>query len=357
MKLNGIRHFSHIILSLLMGTLAAGLTSCHAVWQEEPVCDQGLAIRFVYDYNMEDANAFPSQVHCLTVIVYDAEGRYVTTVTETDRAKLSDENWRLRLPLPEGSYRVVAYGGLECEDSSFDLSGARGMLTDRRVALKSDLLTSPKGKNLHPLFYGISMDEDMASKHAFASEPSVTTVGYNDADLQPVTVYMMKDTNNVRILLHNSDGSPINDTDFRYTITDNNTLFDWNNTLLPSPTVTYWPWTQGTIPGGSRADGDDPVGLPAMAYAEISTSRFVTGSDAVLRIEEISSGRTVLRIPLVDILLQYKSANFGMLGNQEFLDRRSEWELSLFLDATLGGWYTVTIWIEDWYVRINNIEQ
>ena len=42
-----------------------------------------------------------------------------------------------------------------------------------------------------------------------------------------------------------------------------------------------------------------------------------------------------------------------MIPPQEVLDRKSEWELSLFLDS--GDWTTVTISIRDWTVRINNI--
>ena len=337
-----IRKLSTCLCATMLAGVAALSTSCNSViYDDEPICEQGLAIRFVYDYNMENANAFPSQVHCLTVFIYDADGHYVTTLTETDRSKLSDENWRMNIDLPEGSYQVVAYGGMACPDASFSFENATGNLTDRRVELDADLLTSPVGPNLHPLFYG---EADV-----------VSSVGYFDDAYVPVTVYMMKDTNNIRILLHNADGSPVSSDDFTFRITDDNTLFNYDNNLRPAPVVTYWPWTQGNI-GGISSD-DDVIGtVPSFVYAELSTSRLVTSSSARLVIEQQSSGRVVLSIPLVKYLLLYKSDNYGMMGNQEFLDRKSEWELSLFLDSVAGGWGTVTIWIDDWSVRINNIE-
>lgn len=352
--------------SLMLTLLVGGLTACKdAVWEDEPVCPQGLSIRFVYDYNMEFANAFPSQVHCVTVFIYDENGRYVKTVTETDRSKLADENWRMNVDLPEGTYQVVAYGGMACDDASFSFEGGNSLITDRRVALKPSLLTSPKGPNLHPLFYG------ELKQPGSDEEPELPTVEYNDANYRDVTVYMMKDTNNIRILLHNADGTPVDGEDFTYSLTADNTLFNYDNALLLSHEVTYWSWIKGNVENKSLAkalmsrvgedasEEDDPVvgQAPSFAFAEISTSRFVTDLKCRLTIEQISTGRTVLSIPLVKYLLMYKSENISRMGNQEFLDRKSEWELTLFLDSETGGWGTVTIWIEDWRVRINNIEQ
>ncbi|MBD5306470.1 MAG: FimB/Mfa2 family fimbrial subunit [Bacteroides sp.] len=327
-----------IYLPLLSVILGLMMTACNAVWQDEPVCNQGLSIRFIYSYNMEYANAFPSQVHCLTVLIYDEEGNYIRTVEEHDRALLSDENWRMPVDLPEGRYRVVAYGGMACDDASFHFSPipAPGGLYDRRdVELDADCLTDPARRNLHPLFFG---------------EAEITEVGYNDADYVPVTVSMMKDTNNLRILMHNSDNSPLDSSDFRFTLTDDNTLFSYDNSLLPSPTVTYLPWSQGDNSSLTTAEDDQ---APYMLWSEIATSRFIVNSRARLTIEQISTGRTVLSIPIVNYLLQYRSDNYSMIPPQEFLDRKSEWELSLFLDS--GDWTTVTISIRDWTVRINNI--
>ncbi len=93
-------------------------TSC--VMEDLKECPSPVStLRFVYDYNMERANAFHNQVHCLTLYVYDKDGKYVETHTETLPETLSDENYRMNLSLPAGDYHVVAYGGMACENSSF----------------------------------------------------------------------------------------------------------------------------------------------------------------------------------------------------------------------------------------------
>ena len=47
--------------------VAALLSSCHGIYNDLEPCSQGVRLRFVYDYNMEYANAFHSQVDCLAL--------------------------------------------------------------------------------------------------------------------------------------------------------------------------------------------------------------------------------------------------------------------------------------------------
>ncbi|MHC0039811.1 FimB/Mfa2 family fimbrial subunit, partial [Pseudoneobacillus sp. C159] len=87
------------------------------MYEDLDPCPQGLRLRFVYDYNMEFANAFPTQVECLTVLFYDSDGKYVTTRTN-NTSDLADENWRMTIDLEPDEYQIIAYGGMECEQSS-----------------------------------------------------------------------------------------------------------------------------------------------------------------------------------------------------------------------------------------------
>ena len=49
---------------LLAAPALAALSSCGSVFDDLDPCPRGISLRFVYDYNMEKANAFPSQVDC-----------------------------------------------------------------------------------------------------------------------------------------------------------------------------------------------------------------------------------------------------------------------------------------------------
>ena len=319
---------------------AAAMSSCSdAIYDDLDPCRIGVELRFVYDYNMEFANAFPSQVDCLTVLFYDSDGRYVATRTVDDRALLSDENWRMTVDLPAGTYSIVAYGGMHCDKTSFafGVTPAEGSnLSDHTVSLRPGLLTSPAGTQLHHLFYG-------------RLETSVETT---DTQYREVTVEMMKDTNNLRILLQNLDGTPVVDSEFSYTLTAQNTSMAWDNSLLPTAPVTYMPWARGQAEAGT-VDGTNPN---ILAFAEFSSGRFVNGAPLTLTITSNIDGHTVLSIPLVRYLLLLKSQEFASMGSQEFLDRESRWNMIFFLDSADRHWIKTTIVINDWVVRINDLE-
>ena len=317
------------------------MQSCDSViYDDLDPCPQGVALRFVFDYNMEFANAFPSQVDCLTLLIYDAAGNYVKTVTETTSV-LADEDWRMVIDLPAGqTYSFVAYGGMECASSSFhfvDAPGTGSKLTSLEVTMNSNCIGANPGVDLHPLFYG-SLDLEVPAKS------TDYTVG---------TVNMMKDTNTLRILLQNVDNTPVDPADFRFEITADNTLFGYDNAVIPTATTTYSPWAVGQVGSGiDPATGNETL----LAFAEFSTSRFIAGSADRLIITNITTNKTVLSIPLVNYLLLYKSLRYDKMGAQEFLDRESRWDMILFLDSYNGqtNWNSAYIVVNDWIVRINN---
>ena len=161
----------------------------------------------------------------------------------------------------------------------------------------------------------------------------------------------MKDTNNIRILLQNLNGEPLSGDDFTINITDDNTLFDYMNDIVPQENITYWPWTKGQQSAGVLDDGREAM----LAYAELSTSRLVAGHDARLTVTSNDNGRTIIDIPLVNYLLLLKSQEFDKMGAQEFLDRESRWAITFFLQGD-GTWMNAYIKVNDWIVRINNTE-
>ena len=114
-----MRFFNLNIRSGLIGAVlslipaVAGLTSCGMIYDDLEPCPEGVNLRFIYDYNMEFANAFPAKVHCLTVFVYDEAGKYVTTRTETSRDLLSDEGYRnAKCSEQEGEIKIKSHAAV-----------------------------------------------------------------------------------------------------------------------------------------------------------------------------------------------------------------------------------------------------
>ena len=319
------------VISFLI-ILMAAMTSCD-VYEDLYPCPKGVTLRFVYDYNMEYADAFSKQVDCLTLYIYDEDGNYVGTRTESGAA-LQDESYRMTIDLEEGSYRFVAFGGLACDKHSFSVTQEPGngtQLAGLNVAMQHDNLTSDA--QLHDLFYG-------------ALDVKVEGEMYRD-----VTLYMMKDTNNLRIVLQQADteSDPLDIDDFVIRITDDNTLLANDNSIIPNGTVTYMPWSQGDGLVAGESDGGTPV---SVAWAEFSTSRLLATNEPRLTIYSNQRQETVVDIPLIKYLLLLKSERYAQMADQEYLDRESVWSIIFLLNDYT--WHDVMIKINDWTVRLNN---
>ena len=103
MKLKSVIFNPIIRLGLICLGLVMGFNSCSLVWIDQENCPQGLSLQFVYDRNMEFADAFNQKVHCVSVLVFDKDGNYLTTLEETSDV-LQNENYRMKLDMEPGDY-------------------------------------------------------------------------------------------------------------------------------------------------------------------------------------------------------------------------------------------------------------
>lgn len=315
-------------------------SSCERIYEDLEPCPHGVSLRFVYDYNMLYANAFPSSVDCLTLYIYDEDGNYVDTRTVTGTA-LQDEDYRMTVDLKEGTYRFVAYGGLACGGSTFSVlqePSPGSAYTDLRVEMHKDRLSAhvPEERRLHDLFHGELTLE--------------TAEMYSEG-----TVKMMKNTNNIRLVLQQINGKPVHADDFEFSLTDDNTLFNYDNDLLSNGMITYQPWASGEAVAGVSGDGENEGEPVTVAFSEFSTSRLMMKNSPRLVIRRNNDGKEIVDIPLNDYLLLLKSELYAKMPPQEFLDRESVWSMVFFLGDDMN-WITTHIKINDWIVRINNAE-
>lgn len=356
-----------IVALSLMAALLIGISSCSAVYDDLEECQRGVAMRFVFDYNLEFANSFPSQVDCLTVYIFDAEGNLVKRLTERSSV-LQDEDWRMTIDLEPGDYYAVAYGGMECEQSSFAhtksiedikrVDDLEAIVNDSHIGDADNKPTAP----LHDHFYG-SMDFNVTDANRYES----------------VKMEMKRNTNHLRLVLQHIDNSPVDYKDFNFEVVDDNVFFDHTNDVIPHHQVTYRPWSSGNsfagVNGsesedvaeiGQRADAGMPV---QVAYAEISMSRLMynsayewkrsdgkTRKGPRLRITNVNDNHVVADLPLNNYLLLMKSDYFSNMDNQEYLDRSYRHNLVFFLDSDNKTWARLNIVVGDWTVRINNME-
>lgn len=170
--------------------------------EQTAMCESWLLLRFRYTLNNQYTNLFGNNIHKVTVYVFDDEGKYVNTFSEQGEHLTND--YVMRIPLSEGKYSVVAYGGDFKAFSTGELSGQgntlsgtlrKGLtdLNDFRTELKN---TGGEGDYLYP---SLVPDDFYAG---FVTD-AVAMVGN-----QKVTeVELMKDTKQVIVRITNT--SPV----------------------------------------------------------------------------------------------------------------------------------------------------
>lgn len=360
------------LLGVLIFALAA--TACEPIFDNPEDCSGGLRLRFVYDYHMMyGANAFPEYVDCVTVYVFDKEGNYVAQQTETSD-ELRRENYRMTLNLEPGEYDIVAYGGIACAASKFNFTPnwneeevrATQNRTSMSVELPRSQFDNASGDNLHDienrkggLFYAAMPIKMPDAKSGYAEE----------------TVKMMNDTNNIQVILQElNDPYRVNYDDFEYKIIDDNFILDHNNEPVSiyssndfSNPPHYKPYAGGNRQAGYvdyddlAHNGDrlnpDSLKLVQVACAELSTSRLSmkNANTAMLIVTKKSTGEVVIRVPLITYLLFTRGwGDSWIKSDQEYLDRQHRWTLMFFLQN--GMWMRTVIAINNWVVRLNNID-
>lgn len=337
------KFLTDLLMGALMALPLAGLTSCNLVREDLAECPTHIMeLRFVYDYNMEFANAFPKQVDCLSAYIYNSDGELVTSQIVTDRELLADEEWRMRVELPDGDYQVVAYGGMECDNASFihvNRPHEGSLLTDLHVQLDYNALFNADRYRLHNHFYGTTH---------FTADSSIDT---------RATVEMMRNTNSVQIALQHIDGSIINCDDFIFEIVDDNNDFDFENNLIASGDITYHPWETLNASTGVDENGEEWH----TALARFTVSRLVRSKPTTCRLNVYrrADNSTVFSIPLINYMLLFKHGNTdlaldGKMSDQEYLDRENTWNFVFFLRDNV--WLNTRIIVNDWEVRLNSTD-
>lgn len=356
-----------------LGMLFASLCSvaCESVFDHPDACLSGINLRFVYDYHMErGANAFPANVDCIDVYVFNNEGSFVAQFSETSSI-LQDENYRMLLPLQPGNYSIVVYGGLACSQRRFSFfpdwnNPTSALLTQQDISVTlpqafdgfSNLQLHDLDKRTGGLFYGII--------------PSLTISNddMNTHSVREETVSLIKNTNNIQVVLQElNEPYSLNHEDFDFRIIDDNFVLDGKNNIHEIATQDFNPHykpyaaenrTMGYVdyvPQDGAIAQEDTSRPVQVACAEFSTSRLTTDhmSSARLVISNRETGEKLVDLPLITYLTAIRGFGDGWIkSDQEFLDRQSRWNLMLFLQN--GKWSSVRISVNSWVVRLNDVE-
>ena len=332
-----------LALSMVAAMLAGSSCENGLIFEGEGDCGVYYRIRFKYDYNIKFADAFAYEVNSLALYVFDENDVLVEEIATTDKQALSSGNFEIPLELQPGHYTLMAWGGLMNEESFDMLADTQvGKTKLQELQVKMHRQYDEEGKarvseDLLPLFHGILPIEvtDTPGTHI-------------------ETVSLMKDTNVIRILLHEMSGQDVDADRFIFEIKDSNGLYDWDNALLDDEMITYSAWYQNT--GSAEIEDSDVKSMTSVnvALAELTIGRMRAGDSPVLHIRNRETGEDVFRIPVADYALLVKGYYREKMGDQEYLDRQDEYTMTFFLNE--GEWVSSVIYINSWRVVLNDTE-
>ena len=345
----------YIKQSLWAGTCLLMLSSCGTVFEDGELCPIHIdtppvyQVRFDDSHNMNFADAFASEVNSVKLFLIDSQTKEILLeMEETDVDKLHAPGYTMELPQPQVSpstpvpdytnrpIDLVAWCGLDAKDEnglySFALtndliaSGQKYLIEDLGVSLYGNL-NNPVSRHLDELHHGMLLSQ--------------TIMGGKDTTL---VVPLVRNTNNIRVVLQRIDGTDLNAEDFSFEVTAGNSQMAWNNTLVNPKTVSYAEYVKRN--NTSTSGGQVVVG-------ELSTARMVKGD--AMRLQAKYDGKTLLDIPLITYALLVKGYYNEEMSDQEFLDRQNDWSFIFFLNEQ-NQWEHSNLFVNDWHLVLDKVE-
>lgn len=293
-------------------------------------------LRIVYDYNMEFVDQFHREVAFLSIFMFDAEtGLFVREVKQA--MKPFPENYAFEVPEEwfGRPYDIVVWAGLDPDSYDFpDLVAGTSTFSDFQLKVKGyENRTVERNAELEPLWHGLLSD-----------------VTFTEKEEKTYTVSLMKDTKKIRMVVQCLDEDETivaNDLDIRILSADG-----WydnsNNVLDPAERdIVYLPYYM--------AD-DAETGV----VAEMNSLRLMN-DDRVnrLHITDKTTGQSILNISLITYFNALRLLQYSSMPLQEYLDREDEYYILIFLqkDEAKANWVAARIKINDWVIRLQDVEQ
>lgn len=326
------------IKSLLLGltvVLTGGMmTSCNDsfIFDDQGDCSVHYRVPVTFRHNILDADALSSQVRNITLYVFDSHGRYVLRQSGSVPENMTD-TYYMDLDLQPGNYEIVAWatGQSPMADAvAFSIGGngspaAPADLT-ATLPLQGQAGSYNQDKDIVPLFWGhVSGVECNAKDYGTITLP---------------TIDLIKDTNVIKVILQNLDGTEMKEGDFRVEIEADNSRMDYMNNIMPFGNVSYGSWSSTLLMlenGETKASAED---VPTGIMTENTTARIMAGDNTRLRVVRLSDNEPIINLKLAKYLIMVKGHYQGNYSDQEYLDRMDQHTLSFFIDADMN-WYTV----------------
>lgn len=291
--------------------------------------DSALRLRFRYTLNNRFADLFSSDVHKVTAYIFDTDGKYLESYSETG-SRLAG-NYIMTIPLPEGEYQAVVFcdnlntfsvGWADSRTNSFNEGLQPGVtsITDFRVMLNS--VEGPDGY-LVPQ----SLPGELYAGY-IADAPSTYDTSY------ATDVYLMKDTKNVIVKVYGIDLLTRSVAAPEIYITAVNGRYKNDNSIDTSHRMIKY------TPHNTSVTGN-------MLESDLKTMRLMTGYKPVLVVKHPSVPGYILNRDITELILSNPK-----YVSQEDIDREdtflfeiniSRTDNNIIISLSINGWDINTV--------------
>lgn len=306
--------FTKFKIILVVLIVIPTLFSCETIRNDYDDC--GVWLEFVFDYNMEYADAFDPQVKTVDVYIFDKAGKFVVT----KYAGIDNLDGRKRMflsdGLPFGEYSILTVGNLKSPFSFADIDGnpfEPGITTIEDIVLA--LNSAEALQEFDHLFFG-----------------STINIRYK-GDLSVWPVHLIRQTNKFNIVLqtvtNTSNGNiqglvdPVHTVEI---IAPESGAYNYQNNPLIRKSIVYQPHSLL-----SRLN-DTSTGVLQETTAKINTMRLLEGeqSDNRIVVRDIGSGDELWSNDLLTLLAATKPntrPDGTILPRNEYFDREGDWNI------------------------------
>lgn len=201
------------------------------------------------------------------------------------------------------------------------------------LPLKGETGDKYVNQDITPLFHGMIQ----------GVECNESDYGYIDLP----AIDLVKDTNVIKVILNNIDGTELNPDDFKIEITGTNSEMDYENNLVGDAPFSYLPWSISRLVTDME---ESRASVASGMMAELSMGRLMTDRQPRLKVTRCEDKTEIINLNLIQFFLLVKGHYQAHWSNQEYLDRLDEYSLTFFIDKD-KNWYTAAgININSWHV-------
>lgn len=352
---------SAIALTSLSSCMKDDLTGCPT---------PKLSLKFDYTYNVKEADAFSAEVKNLNVYVFDKNGKFVDTYTESaDKFELGHQ--MEITDLQKGKYTFVclardkqpALAGTRADDAETEFTFTQ--LTPG-ISTIEDLQEEMGKKN------GDASVNDKQFTALYTAQDTVSFDGTNDAQGK---LSLMKCTKTYRVVMlpFEPDQKGFTAENFDVEIKGSAALLDYKGDKVKPKSITYLPFDKKLVENHSgKTEVEGEIVEKALVYDLSSSRMFETKDDNKSRgaigtndyddkrivITDKRTGKVIFNHSLPWFLSLCASDRYGKdWTDQQYLDRQDHYTLVFYVPAPSSNYsMDARIKVNNWVLNLQNTD-